>query len=176
MTLATNEFMRRFLLHVLPGGFHRIRHYGLLANGSRKTSLAASASVMPCPMPTPLQGSDSDVEIVPGKPRFIWCPYRGAAMLVLQTFTRGQSIRATTTAARTVSAIVCHVRTTRRLFSPKSQRGITSTCAAFLCSVAKDIAEQHAEIVAIRGTTPLPLIDAQRRPQSPAHARLPESP
>ena len=39
MTLAPEEFMRRFLLHVLPGGFHRIRHYGLLANGSRKTSL-----------------------------------------------------------------------------------------------------------------------------------------
>jgi hypothetical protein len=36
MTLAPQEFMRRFLLHVLPGGFHRIRHYGLLANGSRK--------------------------------------------------------------------------------------------------------------------------------------------
>ena len=40
MTLAPEEFMRRFLLHVLPGGFHRIRHYGLLANGSRKANLA----------------------------------------------------------------------------------------------------------------------------------------
>ena len=40
MTLSADEFMRRFLLHVLPGGFHRIRHYGLLANGSRKASLA----------------------------------------------------------------------------------------------------------------------------------------
>ena len=36
MTLSPEEFMRRFLLHVLPCGFHRIRHYGLLANGSRK--------------------------------------------------------------------------------------------------------------------------------------------
>src|SRR3954463_13287589 len=40
MTLAPEEFMRRFLLHVLPGGFHRIRHYGLLANGSRRDNLA----------------------------------------------------------------------------------------------------------------------------------------
>jgi Putative transposase len=40
MTLDPGEFMRRFLLHVLPGGLHRIRHYGLLANGSRKASLA----------------------------------------------------------------------------------------------------------------------------------------
>ena len=36
MTLAAEEFMRRFLLHVLPAGFHRIRHYGLLANANRK--------------------------------------------------------------------------------------------------------------------------------------------
>ncbi|MFH7812850.1 MULTISPECIES: transposase [Acetobacter] len=40
MTLATDEFIRRFMLHVLPRGFHRIRHYGLLASSSRKTSLA----------------------------------------------------------------------------------------------------------------------------------------
>jgi hypothetical protein len=40
MTLETGEFTRRFLLHVLPGGFHRIRHYGLLANPSRRANLA----------------------------------------------------------------------------------------------------------------------------------------
>ena len=40
MTLAVEEFIRRFLLHVLPRGFHRIRHYGLLANGSRRADLA----------------------------------------------------------------------------------------------------------------------------------------
>jgi hypothetical protein len=39
MTLEPPEFMRRFLLHVLPGGFHRIRHYGLLANGNRSRSV-----------------------------------------------------------------------------------------------------------------------------------------
>ena len=46
MTLAPGEFMRRFLLHVLPGGFHRIRHYGLLANGSRKASLALARELL----------------------------------------------------------------------------------------------------------------------------------
>jgi hypothetical protein len=40
MTLSPAEFMRRFLLHVLPGGFHRIRHFGLLANGGRRENLA----------------------------------------------------------------------------------------------------------------------------------------
>ena len=39
MTLTTDEFIRRFLLHVLPSGFHRIRHYGLLANAGRRDHL-----------------------------------------------------------------------------------------------------------------------------------------
>jgi hypothetical protein len=43
MTLAADEFIRRFLLHALPKGFHRIRHYGLLASGTRKTVSSASA-------------------------------------------------------------------------------------------------------------------------------------
>ncbi len=46
MTLAPEEFMRRFLLHVLPGRFHRIRHYGLLANGSRKANLALARQLL----------------------------------------------------------------------------------------------------------------------------------
>jgi hypothetical protein len=40
MTLAADELIRRFLLHVLPDGFHRIRHYGFLANGSRSNNIA----------------------------------------------------------------------------------------------------------------------------------------
>ncbi len=46
MTLSPQEFMRRFLLHVLPGGFHRIRHYGLLANGSRRDNLALARELL----------------------------------------------------------------------------------------------------------------------------------
>jgi hypothetical protein len=45
MTLEPQEFMRRFLLHVLPGGFHRIRHYGLLANGSRRRPRSGSRGI-----------------------------------------------------------------------------------------------------------------------------------
>jgi hypothetical protein len=44
MTLATDEFIRRFLMHILPKGFHRIRHYGLLANGSRADNVAIARS------------------------------------------------------------------------------------------------------------------------------------
>ena len=53
MTLATEEFMRRFLLHVLPSGFHRIRHYGLLANANRKHDIATARELLHQPAPTP---------------------------------------------------------------------------------------------------------------------------
>ena len=46
MTLAPDEFMRRFLLHVLPGGFHRIRHYGLIANNARTEKLALARELL----------------------------------------------------------------------------------------------------------------------------------
>ena len=45
MTLATDEFIRRFLIHVLPTGFHRIRHYGLLASGVRAQNIARVRAV-----------------------------------------------------------------------------------------------------------------------------------
>ena len=91
MTLAPEEFMRRLLLHVLPGGFHRIRHFGLLANGSRKASLALARQLLCAPKPEPAPGDDQGTSIKP--PTFV-CQHRGRAMLIVQTFTRGQAIRA----------------------------------------------------------------------------------
>ena len=46
MTLATAEFIRRFLIHVLPQGFHRIRHYGLLASGTRADNIARARRLL----------------------------------------------------------------------------------------------------------------------------------
>jgi hypothetical protein len=91
MTLDPGEFMRRFLLHVLPGGLHRIRHYGLLANGSRKASLALARELLcePAPAPVPAGGEDPCVK----QPTFV-CMHCGCAMIVLQSFKRGQPIRA----------------------------------------------------------------------------------
>jgi hypothetical protein len=51
MTLATDEFIRRFLIHVLPHGFHRIRHYGLFANGSRAENIARVRELLNVPVP-----------------------------------------------------------------------------------------------------------------------------
>ena len=93
MTLGADEFMRRFLLHVLPGGFHRIRHYGLLANGSRKANLALVRELLHAVPTAHAQTIDSDAEIDPGKPCFV-CPHCGSSMLILQTFLRGETIRA----------------------------------------------------------------------------------
>jgi Putative transposase/Transposase zinc-binding domain len=93
MTLAPEEFMRRFLLHVLPGGFHRIRHYGLLANGSRKSSLPLARALLHV-APTAQASADSadDSHSAPA-PAFV-CWHCGRTMIILQTFTRGQTIRA----------------------------------------------------------------------------------
>jgi hypothetical protein len=93
MTLGADEFMRRFLLHVLPGGLHRIRHYGLLANGSRKASLALTRALLGQPSTLPIEANSADNGGVCDTPRFV-CAHCGAAMIIVQTFVRGQSIRA----------------------------------------------------------------------------------
>jgi hypothetical protein len=88
MTLGAGEFIRRFLLHTLPDGFHRIRHYGFLANGCRAAKLVLCRRLLAAPMPTPappaidyreryrqLTGHSLDV-----------CPCCGGAMLSLGAF------------------------------------------------------------------------------------------
>jgi len=93
MTLSPAEFMRRFLLHVLPGGFHRIRHFGLLANGGRRENLAKVRELLQvAPMPQPETADTSDSAIL-AQTTFV-CPDCGAAMVVIETFGRGQLIRA----------------------------------------------------------------------------------
>jgi hypothetical protein len=93
MTLDPGEFMRRFLLHVLPGGFHRIRHYGLLANGSRKASLAQARELLSAAAPHTTPASAAEDKPGATGPTFV-CRHCGQAMIIVQTFTRGQSIRA----------------------------------------------------------------------------------
>ena len=91
MTLEADEFMRRFLLHVLPGGFHRIRHYGLLANAGRREHLAQVRQLLHV-VPTASPAA-ATAPAACGQPTFV-CPHCGAAMIVVETFARGQPIRA----------------------------------------------------------------------------------
>ena len=89
MTLSPEEFMRRFLLHVLPPGFHRIRHYGLLANSDRRRNLAKVRALLNVPAPQPV----SDKTDAPPEPTFS-CRCCGAAMRVVEIMMRRQQIRA----------------------------------------------------------------------------------
>jgi hypothetical protein len=88
MTLATDEFIRRFLLHVLPRGFHRIRHYGLLASSARKASLARARELLAVSPPP-----DGDV---PDQPSDVRPPCRccGGQMIVVEIFARWSQPRA----------------------------------------------------------------------------------
>jgi len=92
MTLGADEFMRRFLLHVLPGGFHRIRHYGLLANPVRRQNLAKIRELLHVTA-TGAQAAAADDP--PGNlpPRFI-CRHCGAPMIVIDVLQRSAPIRA----------------------------------------------------------------------------------
>ena len=89
MTLATDEFIRRFLLHVLPRGFHRIRHYGLLASGGRRDHLARARELLATPPPAP----EPDDAPKPSDHRPP-CPCCGGRMLILETFERYAQPRA----------------------------------------------------------------------------------
>jgi len=92
MTLAADEFMRRFLLHVLPGGFHRIRHYGLLANAGRREHLAQARELLHAPAPVEAPTA-TPAPLASVLPTFV-CPHCGAAMSIVEVIARRVSIRA----------------------------------------------------------------------------------
>ena len=93
MTLSADEFMRRFLLHVLPNGFHRIRHYGLLANPERRENLAQARMLLHVAPTVAVASTAAATPADTAPPTFV-CPDCGAAMLVINTFVRRQLIRA----------------------------------------------------------------------------------
>jgi len=92
MSLSSAEFMRRFLLHVLPGGFHRIRHYGLLANARRKSNLATARTLLHQPAPAVAHSSEAPTGTGHAQPTFR-CRHCGAPMLILETLARVPHIR-----------------------------------------------------------------------------------
>jgi len=91
MTLAADEFIRRFLIHVLPSGFHRIRHYGLFASGKRVENIARVRQLLN----TPAQQNDAAAADSPGgdEPPALSrpCPCCGGRMIIIETFQRGCS-------------------------------------------------------------------------------------
>jgi hypothetical protein len=92
MTLSPAEFIRRFLIHVLPKGFHRIRHYGLFANGNRAESIARTRELLavapPAPKPEPGKAAADEPRVLPTP-----CPCCGGRMHVIEVFARGSEPR-----------------------------------------------------------------------------------
>jgi hypothetical protein len=91
MRLTTDEFIRRFLIHVLPDGFHRIRHYGLLASAGRKANIAKTRTLLGAEAPS--QDDAPGTESIPLTLREP-CPDCGGPMRIIEIFRRGQQPRA----------------------------------------------------------------------------------
>ena len=89
MRLSTDEFIRRFLVHVLPDGFHRIRHYGLLAGAGRKDTLARVRDLLGARAPAEADAA-ADIETAPPLSLREPCPDCGGPMRIIETFRRGE--------------------------------------------------------------------------------------
>ena len=87
MTLATDEFIRRFLIHVLPKGLHRIRHYGLFAKGAGADNIARARELLTVAKP---EGQPTSAAVDPNKPP---CPCCGGRMVIIEVFARGATPR-----------------------------------------------------------------------------------
>jgi hypothetical protein len=87
MTLDVAEFIRRFLIHVLPKGFHRIRHYGFLASAAKAASLPSAREKLNASVPhaTTSDTATADAD-TPSR-----CPCCGGRMITIETFARGQT-------------------------------------------------------------------------------------
>src|SRR4029077_21276598 len=97
MTLAPNEFIKRFLLHVLPKGFHRIRHYGLLASATCKANIVRPRELIAAPAPlkeTPVERDDADPVTSVAADHRPPCPCCGGGMFVVEPFVRCGAPRA----------------------------------------------------------------------------------
>lgn len=91
MTLASDEFIRRFLIHILPGGFHRIRHYGLLANARRVENIAHARELLAVPAPQLCAATKIDADLPVST--YI-CRSCEAPMIIIETFAPGNLPRA----------------------------------------------------------------------------------
>lgn len=90
MTLTPHEFIRRFLSHILPKGFHRIRHYGLFANGNRATNIARARALLSVHAPTNDE-ADNVEDASPDETRILNlpCPCCGGRMIIIEVFAAG---------------------------------------------------------------------------------------
>ena len=93
MTLTTGEFIRRFLIHVLPHGFHRIRHHGLFASGTRADNIARARELLAVPAAQSEAADTNCAEANEPKSPAHPCPCCGGRMVIIERFERGASPR-----------------------------------------------------------------------------------
>ena len=97
MMLASGEFIRRFLLHVLPKGFHCIRHYGLLASATCKADIARARELIAAPVAVtdpPAEHDDVDLDASAAADHRPPCPCCGGRMIIVESYGRGGAPRA----------------------------------------------------------------------------------
>ena len=123
--------MRRFLLHVLPDGFHRIRHYGLFANGHRTKKIALCRKLLDVPSAQPESESEHDGKTAPADNPH-GCPCCGGRMITIETFNRPDTGRTNPRNS------IAHDRTNARLalapqshVSPLERPQLNATCMSF---------------------------------------------
>jgi hypothetical protein len=93
ITLVPDEFIRRFLLHTLPKGFHRIRHYGLLASAGCKANIARARELIAVPVPPDPPAEYDDPDQAAGTDHRPPCPCCGGRMIIVETFERAAAPR-----------------------------------------------------------------------------------
>jgi Putative transposase len=86
---AHDEFIRQFLIHVLPDGFHRIRHYGLFANVNRAGNIALARQLLGVPDTPPSSGDSGGTENPHEGSEWNACPCCGGCMVIIVTFQSG---------------------------------------------------------------------------------------
>jgi hypothetical protein len=96
MTLATNEFIRRFLIHVLPRGQHRIRHYGFFGNGNRAANIAQIRHLLGAKTPDRQHANNDSINDTDQPPRVLAlpCPCCGGQLIIIDTIAPAQHPRA----------------------------------------------------------------------------------
>jgi Putative transposase len=139
MTLATGEFIRRFLIHVLPQGFHRIRHYGLFAGTAKADNIATARRLLGTPVPhmPPEANGASDA---PAETLSTPCPCCGGRMRIIEIFRRGQTppTPAIATPDRDPDRHVMMISLSRRkLRAPASSSGGTGQLHGHWCRIVR---------------------------------------
>jgi len=92
MTLPTNEFIRRFLIHVLPKGQHRIRHYGFFGSGNRAANIARIRALLGAKAPDHQHINDASTDDANKSPRVLALPYPccGGQLIIIETIAPAQ--------------------------------------------------------------------------------------